>query len=326
MLCVQTDFWWFLTIKRAGMTEKLTSLMSRVVGVSLVALALAQPVQAKDAKQDGVATPKKSSVLGLASAERIEAQSAAEFAKLKQQTAAQKALAPDDYPQLIRIRAIAEKLIPYAIQFSERYVNSSNPVNRAKEWKWEVILIGSKQVNAFCMPGGKIAFYTGIIESLQMTDDEIAMVMGHEIAHAIMEHGRERAAKGTGAQVLTVGASVLSQVFGFGNLGGQLASGVAQVTMLKYGRSDETEADMVGLDIAARAGYDPRAGMVLWEKMSAVSKGAPPQWMSTHPSHSSRIKEIEAHLPETLPLYARARNRDVYSLPPYETTWKGKAR
>jgi Zn-dependent protease with chaperone function len=278
----------------------------------------------KDAKYDGVPTPPKSRTVGLVSAEKIEAQAAAQYAQLKQQAGAQKALAPADYPQMVRLTKIAQKIIPYAIEFSQRYVDAGHPVNRAKSWQWEVILIGSKQLNAFCMPGGKIAFYTGIIDTLQLTDDEIAQIMGHEIAHAILEHGRERAAKGTVAQVATVGASVLSSIFGFGNLGGQVVGGATQLTMLKYGRSDETEADAVGQDIAARAGYDPRAGVALWQKMSTASKGAPPEFMSTHPSHKTRIKDLEGHLQQTLPLFGRSTGKDVHSLKPYETTWQGK--
>jgi predicted Zn-dependent protease len=279
---------------------------------------------AKDVKYDGVPTPSKSRTVGWVGAEKLEAQAAQQYNQLKAQASQQKALAPEDYPTKVRLNTIAQKIIPFAVQFSERYVDAKNPVNRAKDWQWEVILIGSKQLNAFCMPGGKIAFYTGIIDTLQLTDDEIAQIMGHEIAHAILEHGRERAAKGTATKVATIGASVLSAVFGFGDLGGQLVGGAAQLTMLKYGRSDETEGDAVGQDIAARAGYDPRAGMALWKKMAAASKGAPPEFMSTHPSHASRIKELEAHLVQTLPLYGKATGQDVYKLKPYETTWQGK--
>ena len=303
------------------MTKSISVLASSLL---VSALLVASPLSAKDGLRqfDGVATPKKSSVLGLTSADSIEQQSAQQYAQLKQESASQRALAPDDYPQLQRIRAIGQKLIPFAVQFSERYVDDRHPVNRAKLWKWEVNLIASKQINAFCMPGGKIAFYTGIIDTLQMTDDEIAMVMGHEISHAILEHGRERAAKGTVAQVATVGASILSSILGFGNIGGQIASAGAQMTMLSYGRTDETEADAVGQDIAARAGYDPRASVVLWKKMGAVSKGSPPQFMSTHPSHETRIKDLEGHLQQTLPLFAKATNQDLSRLGQYKTNWK----
>ena len=298
---------------------------SKLAGGLLVgALLVTSPLSAKDSPKqfDGVATPKKSSVLGLSSADKIERQAAQQFAQLKQEARSQRALAPDDYPQLQRIRAIGNKLIPYAVQFGDRYVDSKNPINRSKQWQWEVTLIASKQINAFCMPGGKIAFYTGIIDTLQMTDDEIAMVMGHEISHAILEHGRERAAKGTVAQAATIGASILSGILGFGDIGGQIASAGAQATMLSYGRTDETEADAVGQDIAARAGYDPRASVVLWKKMAAVSKGSPPQFMSTHPSHETRIKDLEGHLKETLPLYAKATNQELSRLGQYKTTWR----
>ena len=272
--------------------------------------AVAQPgVQA--AGQDGVAVGERSRVDGLVSAERIEREAAAQFTQLKQQAAAKNALAPDDHPQLRRLRRIAAQLIPEATRF--------NP--RAAEWKWEVQLIGSKQINAFCMPGGKIAFYTGIIDTLKLTDDEVATIMGHEIAHALREHGRERAAKSTIAQGVTLGASVLSQVMGYGELGGLLASKGADLTLRAFSRGDETEADVVGMDLAARAGYDPRAGIKLWEKMSAVSKGQPPQWLSTHPSHQTRIDEIRKQLDKTMPLFARARGVPLDALPPYRSNY-----
>jgi predicted Zn-dependent protease len=143
----------------------------------------------------------------------------------------------------------------------------------------------------------------------------------HEIAHALREHGRERAGKQRVAQVGTVVASVFSAILGYGDLGGQAASGVAQFTLLKYGRDDENEADLVGLDLAARAGYDPRAGIKLWEKMAAASKGAPPQWLSTHPSNKARIDDIRKHLKEVMPLFAKANNRDLSSIGPYESNF-----
>lgn len=227
----------------------------------------------------------------LVPAETLERQATAQFNQLKQQVGAKKALAPDTYPELVRLRAIAQRIIPHAARF--------NP--RAKDWQWEVILIGSNQINAFCMPGGKIAFYTGILRQLKLTDDEVAMVMGHEIAHALREHAREQASKKVLTQVGAVGLSIATG----GKYDGLLNTG-AGLLSLKFSRSDETDADLVGLDIAARAGYDPRAGITLWQKMSAANKGAPPQWLSTHPSGPSRIKEIEKHLPEVMPLYQRA--------------------
>lgn len=212
---------------------------------------------------------------------------------MKRQAAAQRALAPDGYPQLRRLRAISQRLIPFASRW--------NP--RAAQWPWEINLIGSKQINAFCMPGGKIAFYTGILDTLKLSDDEVAMVMGHEIAHALREHARARMAKG---EVTQLGAALLGQIVAGGKFAGAFDSG-GRLLILKFSRDDETEADVVGLDLAARAGYDPRAAVTLWQKMMAANTGAPLQWFSTHPSGANRIEEIERRLPQVMPLYEQAR-------------------
>jgi predicted Zn-dependent protease len=153
------------------------------------------------------------------------------------------------------------------------------------------------------MPGGKIAFYSGILQQLKLTDDEVAVVMGHEVAHALREHARERMGKNAAT---SIGANVLSQVLGFGQLGQTVTNYGAQLLTLEFSREDESEADLVGMELAARAGYDPRAGVTLWQKMGAASKGAPPQWLSTHPSGTKRIAEIQANLPKVLPLYQKA--------------------
>ena len=208
------------------------------------------------------------------------------------QAAEKKALASKDHPQLRRLRDIANKIIPHALSW--------NP--RAANWQWEVNLIGSKQINAFCMPGGKIAFYTGILDQLKLNDDEVAMVMGHEIAHALREHARERMGK---SAATNIGASLLTQLLGLGQVGQTVTNYGAQLLTLQFSRDNESEADLVGMELAARAGYDPRAGVTLWQKMSAANKGAPPQWLSTHPSGSTRIGDIEANLPKVLPLYER---------------------
>ena len=260
-------------------------------------------------EEEGIAVPKRSAAAALADPAALEAQARTQYQQLLKQASSQGALAPPDYPPRQRLERIAQRLIPYTHRFSER----------ADAWKWEVNLLGSKQVNAFVMPGGKIAFYTGIIDRLKLTDDEIAMIMGHEMAHALLEHGREREGKARIAQIATVGASVFSQILGYGNLGGQLASGASQLTLLSFSRGDETEADLVGMDIAARAGYDPRAAVKLWQKMAALSneKGQPPQFLSTHPAHATRIDTIRSALPKVLPLYARTQGRAVSGLEPY---------
>jgi predicted Zn-dependent protease len=258
---------------------------------------------AQDAKQgaeDGVKVGKPSALRNLVSAESIEKQASQQYLQLTHKAASAKALAPESYPQLQRLRMIAARIIPHATRF--------NP--RAKDWKWEINLIGSNQINAFCMPGGKIAFYTGILTTLKLTDDEVAMVMGHEIAHALREHAREQAGKNTLTRLGAVGLSIATS----GKYDGLVNTG-ANLLSLTYSRSDETDADLVGLDIAARAGYDPRAGITLWQKMGAASKGAPPQWLSTHPSGPSRIKEIERNLPDVMPLYQRAQKPEPWKAP-----------
>jgi predicted Zn-dependent protease len=223
------------------------------------------------------------------------------YQQMLQQASAKNALAPADNAQLKRLRGIAQRLIPYAIPWNER----------AKQWQWEVNLIGSTQINAFCMPGGKIAFYSGILKTLQLTDDEVAMVMGHEIAHALREHARERMGKNAATGI---GASVITQLFGLGQIGQTVTNYGAQLLTLEFSRSDESEADLVGMELAARAGFDPRAGVTLWQKMGAANKGAPPQWLSTHPSGTTRIADIEANLPRVMPLYERAKKNAAAAL------------
>ena len=248
--------------------------------------------------REGVEVGKTSGFTKLVPAEQVEGSATQQYSQLLKQAREKNALAPDDHPQILRLRAIAEKLIPYSYEW--------NP--RARSWKWEINLIGSSQINAFCMPGGKIAFFHGILDKLQLTDDEVAMVMGHEIAHALREHARERMGKSEATNVLaTIGGALASSFFKVDpNLTDAVAKQGANLLNLKFSREDETEADLVGMELAARAGYDPRSGVTLWQKMSAANKGAPPQWLSTHPSGNTRIKDIETNLPKVMPLYERS--------------------
>ena len=191
------------------------------------------------------------------------------------------------------------------------YAESWNP--RAKQWRWEVNLLGSKDLNAFCMPGGKIAFFFGILSQLQLSDDEVAAIMGHEMAHALREHARERMGKTAATRI---GASVLSAFLGLGGTGDALLNMGGQLLTLKFSREDESEADIVGMELAARAGYDPKAGVTLWQKMLAANKGAPPQFLSTHPSGATRIQDIEDKLPKVAPMYAAAEQAAAAVWPP----------
>ncbi len=259
-------------------------LLGALLGTALPSLALAR---------EGVDVGPPSSLSRLVSADQIEAASAQQYRRMLQQAAQQNRLAPSNNLQLIRLRFIAQRIIPQTFEW--------NP--RARQWHWEVNLIGSPQVNAFCMPGGKIAFFYGILEKLQLSDDEVAMIMGHEATHALREHAREQMSK----RMLTqLGTGALSAVLGLGGAGDAVLRMGSQLVTLQFSRSDESEADLVGLELAARAGYDPRAGVTLWQKMGRLSKSAPPPFMSTHPSGPTRIRDIEANLPKVAGLYARA--------------------
>nr|WP_315193106.1 M48 family metallopeptidase [uncultured Aquabacterium sp.] len=254
------------------------------------ALALsASPVLARE----GVEVGNPSVLARLVPAEQLEQAATQQYGQMVQQARQQNALLPDQHPQVVRLRTIAKRIIPHSLSWNKR----------APQWQWQVIVINSKELNAFCMPGGKIAFYTGILEQLKLTDDEVAMIMGHEVAHALREHARERIGKQTGVRL---GANVISGLLGLGGLGDSLLNMGGQLLTLTFSRQDESEADLIGMELAARAGYNPQAGVTLWQKMAAASKGAPPQFLSTHPSSSTRIQDIQASLPKVMPLFERA--------------------
>lgn len=238
---------------------------------------------------------KSSQFRKLVSADQIEAAALQQYPQMMEQARAQRALAPDNHPQLQRLRGIAQRIIPHTAQWN----------SRAKQWRWEVNLIASKQINAFCMPGGKIAFYTGILDQLQLTDDEAAMVMGHEMAHALREHARERLGK---TQATNLGLSLGAQLLGLGDLGNVVARLGTQLLSLKFSREDESEADLVGLELAARSAYPPQAGATLWRKMAKAGGGAnSANFLSTHPSGPDRVRVLESNAPRVQGLYEQAR-------------------
>ena len=240
-----------------------------------------------------VAVGDASPLRSLVPAREIENAAVQQYGQLLAGARSKGALAPETHPQLVRLRTIAQRLIPHCAQWNDR----------ARQWRWEVNLIGSKNINAFCMPGGKIAFFTGILDQLQLTDDEAAMVMGHEMAHALREHARSRIAKSQGTGI---GLSVLSQVLGLGRLGDFAANVGTQLLTLKYSRSDETDADLVGLEIAARAAYNPEASVTLWQKMAKAGGGKGPGFLSTHPSGPDRIAQLQRNVPKVRNLYQQA--------------------
>lgn len=195
--------------------------------------------------------------------------------------------------QTARVRSIANRLIPQTGVFRPDALN----------WKWEINVIRSAEVNAWCMPGGKIAIYTGIIDKLQLNDDEIAAILGHEISHALREHAREQASEQSLVQLGLLGARL-------GGLGGGTVNAAGQLYQvgvgLPHSRAQETEADRMGLELAARAGYDPRAAIGLWQKMSKMG-GSPPEFLSTHPSAITRIQDLEVYSERVMPLYLTAK-------------------
>jgi Zn-dependent protease with chaperone function len=236
-----------------------------------------------------------SSLRKLVPADQLENAAAQQYAQMLSEANAKGALAPRGSPQLVRLQRIAARLVPQTAQWNDR----------SRQWRWEVNLLGSKQINAFCMPGGKIAFYTGILDQLKLSDDEAAMIMGHEMAHALREHARERMAKtqGTGT-LLSLGA----QLLGLGQVGNVAANLGTQLLSLKFSREDENEADLVGLELAARGGYNPQASVSLWQKMAQASGGSGgPGFLSTHPSGPERIQHLQDNVPKVQGLYERAR-------------------
>jgi len=230
----------------------------------------------------------------LVSSEQINASAEKAYADVLAEAKKQNAL-DRDAAQVQRVKTIVGRLIPQTAAFRQD----------APGWKWETHVLSSKEVNAWCMPGGKIAVYTGLIAQLQATDAELAAVIGHEIAHALREHGREQASNAMAQQVAL---GVIGAVANIPSAAIDLAPLVLDVTFnLPHSRTDETEADRIGVELAARAGYEPHAAISLWEKMQKLGGGQPPQFLSTHPSHESRISDLRTYSEKVMPLYQSAK-------------------
>jgi predicted Zn-dependent protease len=193
-----------------------------------------------------------------------------------------------------RVRTITQRLIPATGTFRPD----------APGWKWEINTLTTNEMNAYAMPGGKIMVYSGLVDRLKLTDAELAAVIGHEISHALREHTRERVSRAYAQQLALTGVAVIAGV-GQGAL--DLANTVASVTFqLPHSREQESEADIMGLELMARAGYDPRAAVSVWQKMMTAEKSNPPEFLSTHPAPGNRIAELQARMPKVLPLYQAA--------------------
>lgn len=200
-----------------------------------------------------------------------------------------------DQATLARLNRIMSAMIPHTAEFRPD----------AASWAWEVNLITDDTVNAWVMPGGKMMFYTGLIEKLALTDDEIAAIVGHEMAHELREHARERISQ---AQLGSLGLTLVGQLTGAKASTLDLAGSIINVgILLPFSREHEVEADRIGIELAARSGYNPAAAVTIWEKMAKLSAGgAPPEFLSTHPSYDSRMKDLTRYAKRLEATYQQA--------------------
>lgn len=264
----------------------------RIFAALWLTVAAATLVGCQTTTQGGAVGANRKQLLLISSAE-LEQLATQSYAKLQAESARDHKL-NTDAAMLQRVRTIAARLEPQTAVFRRD----------APLWKWEVNVINSPELNAFCMPGGKIMVYSGLIDQLHLSDEEIAIVLGHEISHALREHSREQVSQAIAAKTaIDLGSTLL----GASAASADIANvGYNALIATKFSRIDEDEADQMGLELSARAGYDPRAGVTLWQKMiNATQGGRPPEFLSTHPAEASRIERIQSLLPTVMPLYRR---------------------
>ena len=230
----------------------------------------------------------------MASSEDVNRLSATSYNE-QNQKAKEKNILLTSGPTYDRLKFIANRLIPQTEAFRDD----------TRQWDWRLTLIDAPVLNATCAPGGKITFYTGIIEQLNLNDDEIAAIMGHEIAHALREHGRERVSQAAAQNVLVNIAMAVAGPYGSAvNAANQVAQ---YAIVLPNSRENESEADAIGLELAARAGYNPMGAISVWQKMLKATKDrSSPEFLSTHPSGETRIEQLTALMPAVEPLYKAA--------------------
>lgn len=275
--------------------KKLTFIIATAITLQLSGCATTSSTQS------GTVGVDRKQYLGLVSEKEAEQQSALAY----QQTikdAESKKLLNTDSQETQRVRAIAQRLIAQVGVFRPD----------ALKWKWEVNVQESKEVNAYCMAGGKIMVYTGLIDQIKPTDDELAAVMGHEISHALREHVREQMSRARAQQLGLLGLAAVIGVTtkNADNATSTVALGgtVAAVALtLPNSRTAEHEADEMGLELAARAGYNPDAAITLWQKMGSLGGSKPPEFLSTHPADASRIADLKSLMPKVRPLYEKAK-------------------
>lgn len=268
--------------------------MNRTLLVAVAfSAALAAGCQTVETTQPGAVGVERQQRMAVSS-EEVNASAQKSYAEMMAQ--AQKKNALDrNAAQVERVKKIVSRLVPQTTGFRPD----------AAKWPWEVHVISLDEVNAWCMPAGKMAVYTGLLEKLQPTDDELAAIMGHEISHALREHSREQISQQMGTQAVV---GIAGALFGLGDAAQGLGNMVADVTLnLPKSRVAEQEADRMGVELAARAGYDPHAAITLWQKMEKLAGSQPPQWLSTHPSNETRLADLKQYSEKVMPLYTAAK-------------------
>jgi predicted Zn-dependent protease len=265
--------------------------MRIVLGIILLA-ALAGCETVATTQPGAVGIERKQTML--VSGAEIDKAASQEYRKVLAQ-AQQKGTLDRNPSHVARVRAVMSRIVSQVGAFRPD----------AARWAWEVHVIQENQLNAWAMPGGKMAVYSGLIERLKLTDDELAAIMGHEIAHSLREHARERVSR---EMATSVGLAIGGALLGLGDTAQELAGMVANVTFnLPHSRAHETEADRIGVELAARAGYDPHAAVSLWQKMAQASGGGGPEFLSTHPSPGNRLADLRVYAERVMPLYQQAR-------------------
>jgi predicted Zn-dependent protease len=236
----------------------------------------------------------------------LEAQAAEEFEQIAYGAEHANRLYGDTDAHVTRVRSTVDKMIPYSLKWNER----------AKNWKWDVAVVRSPDIRMYCLPGGKIVVYGGLLDRARLNDNELGMLIGHEIAHALREHARERLGQLQASQLDSSGT--IPQLFALADLGAAPLGIGSRLLEMKYENTDETEADVIGSDIASRAGFDPRAAVTLWDKLAQATRSNRDQgFIYVHPYTPARRQDIIKRLPDMLPLYAKAIGKTVDALPDY---------
>jgi metalloendopeptidase OMA1, mitochondrial len=209
----------------------------------------------------------------------------------------------DSGPELEMVKRVASRL-------------ASATGQAGADFDWRVSLIQSPQVNAFCLPGGKIVVYTGILPVAQ-NDAALATVLGHEMAHATSRHGSQRVLQQNLAQTALTGVAISLSDMDYGKqraVMGALGAGAQFGVLMPFSRKDESEADAIGLHYMARAGYDPQESIRFWQRMENVGGQQPPEFLSSHPSHGTRIQQLQAEMPKALEEYNKSSPADAQPL------------